>query len=134
MTMPPTYVGRSCPSPAFVMQHLHSLREGQIPFVGMHLVKCTFHGAFGAGAVVAADVDDERVTQLAHVLYRLDDAANLIVSVSSIAGKVFRLSGVELFLHQRERVPSRQLRAGILGLTVRPGSKLGSLRDHAEPF
>ncbi len=34
--------------------------------------------ALGAGAVVAVNVDDERVVEFAHVLDGLDDAANLV--------------------------------------------------------
>ena len=78
--------------------------------------------------------DDERVVELAHVLNRLDDPANLIVSIGGIAGKGLRLAGIEFFLHQRKRVPSRELGAGILGLTVRLRGELGALRDHAEPL
>src|SRR4029077_8676348 len=91
-------------------------------------------GAFGAGPVVAANVNNERVVQLAHILDRLDDATNLIVSIGSVAGKVFRLAGIKFFLHERERVPPRQFRTSILGLTIRPRSELGALRYHAEPL
>src|SRR5262245_50153492 len=37
---------------------------------------------FGARTIVAADVDDERIVELAHVFDRLDDAANLMVGIS----------------------------------------------------
>ena len=58
-------------------------------------------GAFGAGAVVAADVDDQRVVELAHVFHRLDHAANLMVGIGHIGGEDIRLAGKELFLHRR---------------------------------
>ena len=82
------------------MQHLHNLGEGENSIVGGHLIEGAFQCALGAGAVVAADVDDDRIVELAHVLDGLDDSANLIVSIGNIAGKGFRLAGVEFFLHQ----------------------------------
>ena len=85
-------------APVFVMQHLHGLREGQDAVVGGHLVKRPLQGAFGARAVVAADVDDERVVEFAHVLDRLDNSANLVVGIGRIAGKVFRLAGIKFLL------------------------------------
>ncbi len=42
--------------------------------------------AFGAGAVVAADVDDQRVVEFAHVLDGLDDAADFVVGVCEVGG------------------------------------------------
>ncbi len=57
-------------------------------------------GALGAGAVVAADVDDERVVELAHVFDRLYYPANLIVGIGCVAGKDLRLARVELFLQE----------------------------------
>jgi hypothetical protein len=46
-----------------------------------HLVKQTLQRSLGAGAIVALDVDDQRVIQLSHVIYRLVDAAHLRVAV-----------------------------------------------------
>src|SRR5262249_31712415 len=56
------------------------------------------------------------------------------VSVSDIAGKIFRLAGVEFLLDQRERIPPRQFCAAVLTLTVRPRGELGTLWDDAEPL
>jgi pyruvate/2-oxoglutarate dehydrogenase complex dihydrolipoamide dehydrogenase (E3) component len=50
------------------MQQLQRLREGQDAVVGRHLVKGSLQSAFGARAVVAANVDDERVVELALIL------------------------------------------------------------------
>ena len=85
-------------APAFVMQHLHYLGEGQDAVVSGHLVERASSRAFGAGAVVAANVDDQRVIEFAHVLDRLNDPADLVVGIGSIAGEVFRLARVELLL------------------------------------
>ena len=105
MTMPPTCAGRFCPSPSLVVQHLHRFREGQNAVVGGHLVERALQGAFGAGAVVAADIDDERVIEFALVLNLLNYAAYFIVGVGGIGGEDFRLARVEFLLNQRERVP-----------------------------
>ena len=113
-------------APIFVMQHLLGFGQSQNAVVGGHLVERALQRAFGAGAVVAADVDDQRVVELAHVLDRLDDAANLIVGIGGVAGKVLRLAGIEFLLDQGKRVPLRQV--------IRPGGELGVRRDHAEPL
>ena len=108
------------------MQHQLGFRELQNAVVGGHLVGRALKRAFGAGAVVAADVDDQRVVELAHVLDRLDHAANLMVGVGRVAGKHFRLAGIEFLLQERKRVPLRQ--------RIRPRGELGVRRDHAEPL
>ena len=83
-------------------------------------------GAFGAGAVVAADVDDQRVVEFAHVLDRLDHAADLVVGVGRVGGEDLRLAGEEFLFISGERVPLRQV--------VRPRRELRVRRDHAEPL
>ena len=96
-------------APVFVMQHLLGLGEVQNAVVGGHLVRRALQRAFGAGAVVAADVDDQRVVELAHVLDRLDDAADLMVGIGGVAGKDLRLARIEFLLHEGKRVPLRQV-------------------------
>ena len=61
-------------------------------------------------AVVAADVDDQRVVELAHVLDGLDHAADLVVGVGEIGGVDVRLADEELLLVGRQRVPLLQQR------------------------
>ena len=92
-----------------------------------HLVRRASRRAFGARAVVAADVDDQRVVELAHVLDRLDHAADLVVGVGEIGGIDVGLADEELLLVGGERVP-------LLQELVGPGRQLGVLRDHAEPL
>ena len=53
-------------------------------------------GALGAGAVIAADVDDQRVVELSHVLDGLDDATDLVVRVGQEACVHFGLAGEHL--------------------------------------
>ena len=81
--------------------------------------------ALGAGAVVAVDVDDERVVELAHVLDGLNDAPDLVVVVGREGGKDLHLLDVELLLLGRAIIP-------VFEDIRRPGLQLGVLRDHAE--
>ena len=90
-----------------------------------HLVRRAVQRALGAGAVVAVDVDDQRVVELAHVLDRLDHAADLVVGVGHVRGEDVDLPEEHLLLVGRERVP-------LLQQVVRPGRQLGVRRDHAE--
>ena len=64
--------------------------------------------AFGARAVVADDVDDQRVVELAHVLDLLDDAADLVIGIGRVTGEHFGLAGEQLLLIGRQGVPLRQ--------------------------
>ena len=43
-------------------------------------------GAFRARAIVAADVDDDRVVELAHLFDGVDDAADFVVGISEVSG------------------------------------------------
>ena len=81
-------------------------------------------GAFGTGAIVPADIDDQRVIEFAQVFHGLNHPANLMVGVGDVGAEYFRLVGVHLLLSGIERVPLRQ--------EVRPGSELGIRRDNAE--
>ena len=65
--------------------------------------------AFGTGAVVAGDVDDQRVVELAHILDRLDHAADLVVGIGGVGSEHLRLPGEEFLLVGRQRVPFRQI-------------------------
>ena len=88
------------------------------------LVRRAVHRAFGAHAVVAEDVDDQRVVEQAQLLDGFDDAADLVVAVGHVGGPDVDLAKVELLLVGRQRLP--------LGEEVRPGRKLGVRRHHAQ--
>src|SRR6476659_1371330 len=92
-------------SPVFVMQQLQRLRERQNAVVGRHLVKSSLQSAFGARTVVAANVDNERVVELALILNFLNDPANLMVGIGGISSENLSLARVEFLLKQRERIP-----------------------------
>ena len=62
------------------------------------LVRRADQRAFGARTVVAADVDDERVVELAHVLDGLDHAADLVVGVGEVGGIDLDLADEHLLL------------------------------------
>ena len=105
---------------------LHLLGDRQFdPVELQHFAGRAVWRAFGAGAVVAADVDDQRVVELAHVLDGLDHAADLVVGIGQVGGVDVGLADEELLLFGRERVP-------LLQQLIRPGRQLGVLRDHAE--
>ena len=87
------------------MQHLHDNREGQDAVVGSHLIEGALESAFGAGAVVAADIDDQRIVELALVLNFLDHAADFMVSVGGIGGEDLGLARVELLLDHLRASP-----------------------------
>src|SRR5262249_42098363 len=101
---------------------LQLLRDGNVYALNRgHLVRGAEGGPFGAGAVVAADVNDERVVKFAHVFHGLDDTANLVVGVSRVGGKDIRLTDEELLFIGRERVPFCELGTAKFGLSIRPG-------------
>ena len=82
--------------------------------------------AFGTGAVVAVDIDDQRVVELAHILDFLDHAADLVVGIGRIAGEHLRLPGEELLLVGRQRFPFRQV--------IGPGRELRIRGNDPQPF
>ena len=89
--------------------HLHLVFDGdgdaveERDFVGR-----AEEAALGAGAVVAVDVDDERVVELAHVLDGLDDAADLVIVVGRVGGEDFDLPDEQLLLLRRALIPFLQ--------------------------
>ena len=70
-----------------------------------HFVRRAVQLAFGTGAVVAVDVDDQRVVELAEVLDRLDDATDLVVGVGDEGGEHVDLADEQLLLVGGELVP-----------------------------
>ena len=80
--------------------------------------------ALHAGAVVAPDVEDERVVEVAHLLDGVEQPADVPVGVLLVAGVDLHLPGVELLLRVGEGVPRRE--------SVGPLGQLGVLRDDAE--
>jgi hypothetical protein len=91
------------------------------------LVRCADRRSLGAVAVVAFDVDDQRVVELADVLYRLDHATDFVVGIGRIGGKHLDLADEHPFLVRCERVP-------LLQQVVWPRRELPVLRNDAEPL
>ena len=81
--------------------------------------------ALGAGAVVAIDIDDQRVVELAHLFDGVDHTADLVVAVRGIGSKDFRLLDKQFLRLRSQVIP-------VLEQIARPGFQLGVLRDHAE--
>ena len=89
---------------------LHLLGDRNIDALNRgHVEGRADRGTLGAGAVVAADVDDDRVVELAEVLDLLDHAADLVVGVRDVRGEHLGLPREQLLLVGLERVPLRQL-------------------------
>ena len=95
------------------------------PVEHRHFVRRAVRLALGAGAVVAVDIDDQRVVELAEVVDRLDDAADLVVGVGDVGGEDFDLPKEQLLLVGVELVP-------FLDQVLRPRRQLGILRNDAE--
>ena len=90
--------------------------------------------SFGAVAVVAADIDDECIVELALVFDFLNDPADFMVGVGRVGCKNVRLTDEKLLLVGTERVPFLKLRSAVFGLAIRPRRELGIRRDYTEPF
>ena len=75
--------------------HLNAIEEGEF-------VRCAVEHPFGARAVVAADVDDQGVVELAEVFDGLDDPADLVVGVREVRPIDVSLLDEELFLFKAE--------------------------------
>ncbi len=88
-------------SPELVPEKLVLDRHGNA-IEGGELVRRAVEHAFGARAVVAADVDDQGVVEFAEVFDGLDDPADLMVGVGEVGPIDIRLLDEELLL-----VPTR---------------------------
>ena len=111
-------------TPLFEMQELQRFGSFQDTIVSGELVVSTGQGAFRAGAVVATDIDDQRVVEFTHVLDLLDHAVDLIVGIGCVTRKGFRLALEKFLFQQRDRIPLRD--------RIRPRRELGIRWDHAE--
>ena len=112
-------------SPERVPEKLILHRHGNAVESG-ELVRRAVEHTFGTRAVVAADVDDEGVVQLAQIFDGLDDTPDLMVGVGKIGAVDVRLLDEELLLVKAQGVPFRQV--------FRPRCQLGILGHDAEPF
>ncbi len=70
-----------------------------------HLVQQPVEAAFGARAVVAHDVDHERVVELADLVDRVDDAADFVVGVGGEGREDLHHAGVDAFFLLRAASP-----------------------------
>ena len=91
-----------------------------------HLVERAREGALHARAVVAPDVEDKRVVQVAGLLDGVEESAYVPVRVLGVAGEDLHLSRVELLCVIGERVPG--------GEEVGTFGQLGVLGHQSEPL
>ena len=89
-----------------------------------HLVERAGRRPLEARAVVAPDVEDQRVVHVAHLLDRVEEAADVPVGVVLEARVDLHLPRVELLRGVVERVPRVE--------EIGPLGQLRVLRDHAE--
>ena len=75
-----------------------SLHRHRHAIEGRELVGRTVDHAFGARAVVTADIDDQGVVEFSEVFYRLDDPTDLVVGVSEVSTIDVGLLDEELLL------------------------------------
>ena len=99
---------RECPlrSPERIPEKLVLDRHGHA-IEGCELVRRAVEHSLRARTVVAADIDDQRVVELAEVFNGLDDAADLMVGVGQISRIDIRLLDEELLL-----LPARESHCG----------------------
>ena len=96
--------GRSCRIPR-TGTRATARRPERNAIEGGELVRRAVEHPFGARTVVARDVDDQSVVELAHVFDRLDDAADLVVGVGKVGAKDIGLFDEKLLLDKPERIP-----------------------------
>src|SRR5215475_8439025 len=114
-------------APNVVEFHLDWDRKLIEPVEEGHFVWRTERPTFGARAVIAIDVNDQRVVELTQILEGLNYASNLIIRIGRVGGEDFHLTDEELFLFCAELVPRLQHVVG-------PGCQLGILRDYPKPL
>ena len=110
-------------APDVVELHVHfhrRLHTVQIGELAIDAIQCSL----GARAIIATDVDDERVIELANVLDRLNHATNLGISVSEEGPINVGFPDIELLGVVGQRVPFRN--------GIRPSGELRVLRNHTQ--
>ena len=118
-------VGAPGVEPAVLLDQRELLLGGQRdPVLHRQLVERAGQRSLQARAVVPEDVDDERVVELAHLLDRVEQAADVPVGVLLEAGVDLHLPRVQRLLAVRERVPGRE--------RVRSRRQHRVRRDHAQ--
>jgi hypothetical protein len=91
-----------------------------------HLVERAGDRALHAGAVITPDVEDQRVVELAEILDRVEQAADVPVRVFREPGEHLHLPGIELLFVVRQAVPRREQVGSLRQLRVG--------RNDAEPL
>ena len=83
------------------------------------LVDRTLDAALRTRAIVAGNVDEQRVLGVGQLLHRIDDAAHVIIDVRAVGGEHLHHAGIDLLLIDVERIPRREARRAFGELGVR---------------
>ena len=73
-----------------------------------HFVVHADHAAFGARAVVAGDVEDQRVVHFTDLLDRIHKSADIVISVGDESGEHLSLAAEEFLVRFRQANPTRR--------------------------
>src|SRR6266702_391971 len=107
-------------APYVVPLHLLGNRHHVDAVEERDFVGCADWTALGAGAVIAVDVNDERIIELAHVFDRLNNTTDFIVVIRLIGSEDLDLLDKELLFLGRAIIPVlKNLRRPRLDLGVR---------------
>ena len=119
---------------------LQLLRDGNVDASDRgHIDRGAEDGPFSTVPVVAADIDDECIVELALVFDFPNNPANFMVGVGRVGCKNVRLTNEKLLLVGTERLPFLKLRsavdAGMGGLPRRPSRRgqSSALRSRRRP-
>ena len=112
-------------APDVVELHLHVDGDFVQAIEERDFVRRSQGSALGARAVVAVDVDDQRVVEPAKVFESLDHAADLVVAIRCIGGEHLDLPDEEFLRLRGQFVPW-------LEEVLRPRRQLRILRDDTE--
>ena len=117
-------VGAPGVEPAVLVDQRELLLGGEgDPVLHRQLVEGAGQRALQARAVVAEDVDDERVVELAHLLDRVEQAADVPVGVLLEAGVDLHLPRVQLLLARPRASPRREARRASASAPCPAGSR-----------
>ena len=112
-------VGFFC-TPDVVIFHLHFDRHFVDTVKPGNLVGRTDSTTFGAGPVVAIDIDDQRVVEFTDVLNGLNNATHLMVVVGGVGREDFHLSDKQLLFFCRHS--SQSLKNVLATAPLYPGN------------
>src|SRR6516225_4550105 len=99
------------PRSAQLINHREKKRYAFLDAIGgsADFICRALHGSFGARTVVAHHENDERIVHLARLLHRVEQTANVIISVRQSARIDLHHPCEQALLVRRQRIPRRNL-------------------------